>query len=307
MRIMNGLLTIEGAKPFVKWVGGKSQLLNEIRSKYPAGLGKQINKYAEPFVGGGAILFDVLNRYSLDSIYISDINRELIHTYTTIRDSVNDLIELLSVFRKEYSSSDDVTRKAIYYAKRDRFNALKLMQNNSLELAALFIFLNKTCFNGLYRVNASGAYNVPQGSYKKPCICDEDNLRAVSSKLQNVTIVNGDYKMASDFIDDSTFAYFDPPYRPLSATSSFTSYAQEGFDDSAQAELARFIDEMSEKGAYVLASNSDPKNTSATDDFFDRLYSKHLIIRIEANRAINSIGDGRGRIKELLITTVQTG
>jgi DNA adenine methylase len=289
------------ARPFVKWAGGKSQLLNNIRSKYPTGLGSRINKYAEPFVGGGAVLFDVLNRYSLDAVYISDINQELIHTYTMIRDNLDELIEILWCFQKEYLLANNETRKEIYYSKRDRFNTLKFSQNNTLELVSLFIFLNKTCFNGLYRVNASGVYNVPQGSYKNPCICDKDNLRAASCKLRNVLIVHGDYRSAQDFIDGRTFAYFDPPYRPLSSTSSFTSYAQEGFDDTAQAELANFIDEMSQRGAFVAASNSDPKNVDEKDDFFDRLYSRYEISRVEASRAINSIGKGRRRIKELLI------
>lgn len=299
MQVANG----QGAKPFVKWAGGKSQILNEIRAKYPPGLGLRFNKYAEPFVGGGAVLFDVLNHYFFDEVYISDINRELIHTYTTIRDDVDGLIDVLLAFQQDYLSVGAEARKSIYYERRNRFNALKHVHGSALELAALFIFLNRTCFNGLYRVNAKGTFNVPQGSYQKPCICDEKNLRAASSGLQRVTIVHGDYKMAQRFIDDRTFAYFDPPYRPLSATSSFTSYAQDGFDDDAQKELAGFIDEMSARGALVVASNSDPKNTDEKDDFFDRLYGKHEILRIEANRAINSSGNGRGRINELLIAS----
>ena len=291
------------AKPFVKWAGGKSQILDKIRAKYPAGLGNGINKYAEPFVGGGAVLFDVLNLYPLDKVYISDINRELVHAYITIRENVGGLVRALTDFQQEYLSAGAEKRKSIYYEKRERFNALKLAQDCSLELAALFIFLNKTCFNGLYRVNAKGGYNVPQGKYHNPCVCDEENLRMVSSKLQKVTIVHGDYKSSQAFIDDKTFAYFDPPYRPLSVTASFTSYAQDGFDDTAQSELAGFIDEMSERGAFVLASNSDPKNTDETDDFFDRLYAKHDISRIDALRAINSVGNGRGRIRELLIAS----
>ena len=298
---MNKKHHISVAKPFVKWAGGKSQILNELRAKYPNELGRRINKYAEPFVGGGAVLFDVLNNYSLDEVYISDINRELVHTYESIRDNIDSIIEVLKNFEEEYLPSENETRKAIYYEKRDRFNELKLANDDSLELAALFIFLNRTCFNGLYRVNSKGGYNVPQGSYKNPCICDEENLRAVSIKLKNAKIVNGDYKMADDFIDDKTFCYFDPPYRPLTATASFTAYAKNGFDDNAQTELACFIDELSERGAAVVASNSDPKNTDEEDDFFDRLYARHEIFRIEASRAINSVGNGRGRIKELLI------
>ena len=171
------------------------------------------------------------------------------------------------------------------------------------ELAALFIFLNRTCFNGLYRVNSKGEFNVPQGSYKNPCICDEDNLRAVSEKLQNVQIICGDYKESVKFIDKNTFAYFDPPYRPLTVSSSFTSYTQDGFSDRDQIELARFIDELSKRGVFIVASNSDPKNTNETDDFFDKLYAQHKIFRISASRAINSIGNGRGKINELLIAS----
>jgi len=287
------------AKPFVKWAGGKGQILNEIRKKYPAELGSRINKYAEPFIGGGAVLFDVLNSYNINEVYISDINNELIHTYMAIRDSVNDLIEVLRELEANYLPSDN--RKAIYYDKRERFNALKIDNCSSLELAALFIFLNRTCFNGLYRVNSKGGFNVPQGSYKNPCICDEGNLYAVSQKLQGVNIVCGDYKLSANFIDERTFAYFDPPYRPLTVTANFTSYAQDGFCDAAQTELALFVDEMSNRGAFIVASNSDPTNIDEHDNFFDRLYIAHNISRIQASRAINSNGAKRGKVRELLI------
>jgi DNA adenine methylase len=289
------------AKPFIKWAGGKSQILNEIRSKYPNDLGNHINKYVEPFVGGGAVLFDVLNYYSLDEVYINDINRELIYTYITIRDNIEELIYILKKIEQEYLSADMEARQNIYYINRDKFNKLKLENAETPELAALFIFLNRTCFNGLYRVNNKGSFNVPQGNYKNPCICDAINLDIVSDKLQNVKILHGDYKMTRDFIDDRTFSYFDPPYRPLSATSKFTTYAQDGFDDSAQIALACFINEMSERGALIILSNSDPTNTNENDDFFDKLYAKHKIFRIEASRAINSASNGRGRIRELLI------
>jgi DNA adenine methylase len=270
-------------KPFVKWAGGKAQILDEIRAKYPTGLGTTITKYAEPFVGGGAVLFDLLSRYELREVYISDVNRELIHTYKTIRDKASDLVGALSELENSYLPADEKMRKSMYYANRDRFNALKTAHDTSVELAALFIFLNRTCFNGLYRVNAKGGYNVPQGSYKNPKICDSDNLRAVSEVLQGVTIVCGDYKLSREFIDERTFAYFDPPYRPLTATASFTAYAQDGFGDEQQIELARFIDEMSERGAWVVASNSDPKNADESDNFFDALYSRHTIQRISAS------------------------
>jgi DNA adenine methylase len=298
---MNKLHTDSVAKPFVKWAGGKSQILDEIRKKYPVRLGRGINKYAEPFIGGGAVLFDVLSRYSLDEVYISDINQELIHTYITIKDSVEELISVLYEYENEYLPLNEDERKSIYYEKRDKFNILKSKNDKPLELAALFIFLNRTCFNGLYRVNSKGGFNVPQGSYKNPCICDESNLRVISQKLKGVTIKCGDYKLASDFIDNKTFAYFDPPYRPLSNTANFTSYAQDGFCDKAQMELASFINNMSVKGAYIVASNSDPKNIDEQDNFFDILYAAHKISRIQANRAINSNGTKRGKVRELLI------
>jgi DNA adenine methylase len=288
-------------KPFVKWAGGKSQILEEIRSKYPQGLGKAITKYAEPFAGGGAVLFDVLSRFDMQEVYISDINRELVVTYSAIRDNVNELIETLKKHESDYLPADNEYRKELYYANRDRFNFLKTAGKDDVELAALFIFLNRTCFNGLYRVNSHGAYNVPQGSYKNPTICDEVNLSAVSEKLQGVEIVCADFRDSRNFIDEKTFAYFDPPYRPLTATASFTSYAESGFGDTEQAELANFIDEMSKRGAHIVASNSDPKNADEQDDFFDKLYSKHIITRISASRAINSVGASRGKISELLI------
>ncbi|MDR2649503.1 MAG: DNA adenine methylase [Clostridiales bacterium] len=291
-------------KPFIKWAGGKSQILEDIRRKYPSGLGESITKYAEPFIGGGAVLFDVLSRYSLQDVYISDINKELAATYIAIRDNVNELISTLKSLESEYLPACDEQRKEIYYNSRERFNALKAACSESVELAALFIFLNRTCFNGLYRVNSHGAYNVPQGSYKNPTICDEANLQAVSRTLQGVTIVCADYKDSAGFIDENTFAYFDPPYRPLTATASFTSYAEGGFGDKEQAELARFIDELSGRGAHIVASNSDPKNADETDDFFDRLYARHNIMRVSASRALNSVGSSRGKISELLICSV---
>lgn len=298
---MNSVFLYEEAAPFVKWAGGKSQILEEIRTKYPKELGKSITKYAEPFVGGGAVLFDILNKYDLSEIYISDINRELIHTYTCVRDNVDNLIKLLLKTEKEYLLSDNKIREDIYYNKRKQFNLLKEKKSEDLELAALFIFLNRTCFNGLYRVNSHGAFNVPIGSYNNPKICDEDRLIAVSEKLKRINIICGDYKLSRNFIDEKTFAYFDPPYRPLSQTSSFNAYDQNSFDDAAQKELAKFIGEIDDKGAYMAISNSDPKNTDQNDNFFDKLYEKYKINRINVARMINSAGNKRGKISELLI------
>ena len=288
-------------KPFIKWAGGKGQLIDTIKKQYPKGLGNTIRKYAEPFVGGGAVLFDILNKYELDEVYISDTNAELINSYQVLRDNVDALIIRLSKYQDEYIPLNDDFRKEYYYEKRTRFNDLKCQDVLDAEIASLFIFLNRTCFNGLYRVNSKGEYNVPIGSYKAPLICDEDKLRHVSEALSNITIVCGDYHKSNDFIDSNTFVYFDPPYRPLNATSSFTAYTENTFDDNSQSELADYIHQVSDRGAYVVASNSDPKNTDPNDDFFDALYSKMKIMRISASRIINSNPGSRGEISELLV------
>ena len=290
-------------KPFLKWAGGKGQLIKEIEKYYPFENVK-INKYAEPFVGGGAVLFDILSKFDLDEIYISDINAELINTYIIVRDYIDKLIHLLISYQEDYVPLDTDNRKKYYIAKRERFNDIKVNGNeaDNIEKAALMIFLNKTCFNGLYRVNRKGLFNVPMGAYKNPLICDEKKLRAVSEKLQNVKIVCEDYKKSDDFIDENTFVYFDPPYRPLTETSNFTAYTENLFDDEKQIELANFVERISNKGAMVVVSNSDPKNTNKEDEFFDKIYAIHKIKRVEATRMINCNSDARCRIKQLLIS-----
>ena len=289
-------------KPFVKWAGGKGQILSTIRNYYPKGLGSEITKYCEPMVGGGAVFFDILNNYDLDEIMISDSNIELINVYAVIRENVSDLIELLSQFEKEHLRLDDEHRKEYYYSQRSLYNeTMSSNSSNSVLRAALFIYLNKTCFNGLYRVNKNGQYNVPMGSYKNPTICDAENLILISDKLTDVDIIAGDYTQIEDFVDSDTFVYFDPPYRPLSKTSGFTSYTEIDFNDDEQKRLAEFIKKISYKGVKVLASNSDPKNTNPDDNFFDDLYYPLNLNRITAKRAINSNGKNRGKVSELLI------
>ena len=290
-------------KPFLKWAGGKGQLLKEIEKYYPFD-NRAITKYAEPFVGGGAVLFDVLSNYDLEDIYISDINAELINTYVIVRDHIEELIKLLKNFQLEYVPLRAESRKSYYMTKRERFNYLKISGNEAenIEKAALMIFLNKTCFNGLYRVNKKGLFNVPMGAYKNPLVCDEKNLRAVSEKLRNVRIVCGDYRESAEFIDEHTFVYFDPPYRPLTETASFTAYTENPFNDEKQIELAEFVENMNKKGAKIVVSNSDPKNSNSEDDFFDKIYSAHKIKRVEATRMINCNSKSRGKIKELLIS-----
>ena len=293
-------MTQTTAKPFVKWAGGKRQLLDVIRTKYP----DKIERYCEPFVGSGAVLFDILSQYQPKDVLINDVNPELVNTYVQIRDNVEDLITMLDELQTEYhSKTTDDSRKEMYLSKRNRFNELKTSNNppQNLEKAALFIFLNHTCFNGLYRVNANGLFNVPIGTYKTPTICDTENLANVSKALQNTRICCGDYYTCNDFIDSNTFVYLDPPYRPLTPTANFTSYSADKFDDARQIKLNTFVDKIAAKGAKFVASNSDPKNVDTTDNFFDTLYAAYNIERVSAKRHINSKASGRGAITELLI------
>ncbi len=302
-RLLHGSVDEQQARPFLKWAGGKRQLLAEIELYYPFSRGR-IKRYAEPFVGGGAVLFDILNKYDLEAVYISDINVELINTYRVIRGAVEKLLPWLARLEEEFLPLDREGRKVYYLEQRERFNKIDITAGGKInvEKAVLFIFLNRTCFNGLFRVNRQGDFNVPMGVYKNPLICDERNLRLVSKKLRGVTIVCDDYRAAADFIDENTFVYFDPPYRPLTATANFTSYTADSFNDEAQIELAAFVDAMHNKGAKVVVSNSDPKNTDRKDEFFDRIYAARNIHRVAANRMINCNRDARGKIHELLIS-----
>ncbi len=288
-------------KPFVKWVGGKSQLINELEKMLPNDGERVLTKYCEPMVGGGALFFNILSKYDFEQLYISDINAELINAYQVIKCNVDSLIDNLQEMQMLFSAMDESDRKSYYYLIRDKFNNTKLCETTAIEKASYFIFLNKTCFNGLYRVNRKGQFNVPMGAYKNPMICDEENLRNINKVLQNVTIVCGDYSLSKQFIDKDTFVYLDPPYRPLSETSAFTSYNSDTFDDNEQIRLAKFIDEINASGAKIVLSNSDPKNVNPDDTFFDELYKAYQIKRVSATRMINSKAEARGKINELLI------
>ena len=288
-------------KPFVKWVGGKSQLVEQIEKMLPTDGENVLTKYAEPMVGGGALFFSILSKYDFEELYISDINIELINAYQVVKNDVDNLIAKLNEMQMLFLPMDENGRKYFYYTVRERFNSTTLTEETATEKAAQFIFLNKTCFNGLYRVNRKGQFNVPMGAYKNPTICDDENLRNIHEALQNVTIVCGDYSLSKMFIDKDTFVYLDPPYRPISETSGFTSYNSDVFDDNEQIRLSKFIDEINLVGAKIVLSNSDPKNVNEEDNFFDDLYKNYKINRVEASRAINSKGDKRGKINELLI------
>lgn len=287
-------------KPFIKWAGGKGKLLPQIRQMYPQGLGKTITKYAEPFVGGGAVLFDIISTYHLEQIYISDINKNLINTYNSIKNNHKELIEILSYIENQYLSLNADMQKEFYYLKRDEYN--NMYNKYNIRKAALLIFLNKTCFNGLYRVNKNNMFNVPAGKYKNPKIYSIENISAISEALKYIDIIAENYTNVYEFADEKTFIYFDPPYRPLTNTSSFTAYTDNNFGDKEQISLAEFIEKIEKKGTYILLSNSDPHNIDKSDMFFDNLYCKKKINRIYAPRMINSKGNNRNYISELLIS-----
>lgn len=291
------------AKPFIKWVGGKTQLLDDIKKSLPCDLSQRKEvTYIEPFVGGGAVLFWILQEYpNITRAVINDINVELICTYRVIKDDVESLIIELNRLQNEYIPLDEAGRKMYFLAQRDRFNE---RNTSDVETAALFIFLNRTCFNGLYRVNSKGKFNVPHGRYANPKICDADSLRADSATLQRVEILCGDFAQTGKYADDNTLYYFDPPYRPLTNTSAFTSYAKEGFDDAEQARLRDFCRQIARCKSLFVASNSDPQNVNRGDEFFDHLYNMFSIKRVSATRMINSRGNGRGAISEIMISNI---
>ena len=243
-------------KPFLKWVGGKSQLISEIEKLLPIDSEKSLTKYCEPMVGGGALFFNMLSKYNFEELYISDINSELMNAYQVVKSNVDNLIDKLQEMQMLFLPMDENGRKFYYYSIRDKFNSTELNNKTAVDKAAYFIFLNKTCFNGLYRVNRKGQFNVPMGAYKNPMICDEENLRHIHEALQNVKIVCGDYSLSKQFIDKDTFVYIDPPYRPISETSAFTSYNPDAFDDNEQIKLAKFIDDINESGAKIIIYNS---------------------------------------------------
>jgi len=285
------------AKPFVKWAGGKTQLLHEIDNAVPDSIKRSEFTYIEPFVGGGAVLFWVLNKYpNIKQAIINDINTDLINAYITIKENVEDLIVILQKWEGEYHSLENNpdAKKEYYYSKRKLFNQRK---SDKVTQAALLIFLNRTCFNGLYRVNRKNIFNVPIGNYKTPLICDVDNLRAVNRVLQRVTILNGDFEETLRYADGNTLFYLDPPYKPLNDTSKFNSYTMNEFDDSEQIRLAKFCKKLDTLGYKWILSNSD-----VNDSFFEDLYSEFNIKRVIAKRNINSNPSKRGEITELLIT-----
>ena len=297
---------MEIVKPFVKWAGGKSSLIPQITKYFPFELKNgQIEKYVEPFVGGGAVLIDILQKYDVKQAYAFDINKDLINCYNVIKYKVEDLIRKLDKKEKEFLALDKDERQKYFYDIRTEYNSYLLDNEIDVKRASEFIFLNRTCFNGLYRVNKNGKFNVPCGKYKNPTICDSNNLRNLSKLLKNVVFAYGDYKESEKLVDENTFVYFDPPYRPLSVTSGFTSYTKEDFNDEDQKELAEYYNKLNLKNAKLMLSNSNPKNTNENDNFFEKIYKGFNINEVSAKRMINANAKGRGEISELLITNYE--
>ena len=296
-------------KPILKWAGGKGQLLEQIAKHLPQELIEEnIDCYIEPFIGGGAVFFWIAQNFNIKEFYLSDINQELILLYKTIQKDVDSLIEELEKIEQEYLTLNEEKRKIYFLNKRESYNNFKnIIDINNFSLSwvrrvAETIFLNKTCFNGLFRVNKKGYFNVPFGNYKNPRICNTNNLILASKLLQRTTIQYSDFSEIQNLAKPKTFVYFDPPYRPLSKTASFKSYSQFDFNDDEQKRLASFYQNLHCQGTKLMLSNSDPKNIDGNDNFFDELYSNFNINRIQANRMINSKGSRRGSISELLIT-----
>jgi DNA adenine methylase len=290
------------AKPFLKWAGGKTQLISEIGKSLPY---KIINKkftYIEPFVGSGAVLFWMLNNFpKMEKAVINDINEDLINTYRIIAEKPKELLSILKQLQNEFHSfeGNEERKKDYYYHKRDSYN--KRIEEKSAQ-AALFIFLNRTCFNGLYRVNKNNGYNVPMGSYKKPNICDVQNILAVSEALKKVDILCGDFEQTLHYAEQNSLFYFDPPYKPISQTSSFNSYAKDEFNDAEQIRLRDFCKSLNALGHKWILSNSDVKCKDINDNFFDEIYADFDIQRVDAKRSINANPKKRGKLTELLIT-----
>lgn len=295
------------AKPFLKWAGGKRQLLETYEKYYPKELKEgKIENYYEPFVGAGAIFFNIAQKYKIKNIFLYDINEDLILIYKYIQANVEMLIQDLKNCEETYLSHNLEMRSKYYYAVRDIFNRgkktvdyLNPMSPGWLGIAVRFIFLNKSCFNGLYRVNRKGEFNVPHGKYKNPKICDESNLRLVFKLLQKINIKNSNFVNMFEDIDKSkkSFIYFDPPYRPLSKTSNFTSYSESDFTEDDQIILSKLYLKLADDGHKVMLSNSDNG-----DGFIQNHYKNFNINYVKASRRINSKGSKRGSVKEVVIT-----
>lgn len=295
------------AGPFVKWAGGKSKLVDVILHNVSENINlNEIKHYLEPFVGGGAMFFYLANHYNFESMTIMDINLDLINCYKAIKESPTTLIRKMDELQNRYNNFTSIGEKeSFYYEMRNIYNDYRKKENLiefiDFERAAQFIFLNKSCFNGLYRVNRSGGYNVPFGKKETLNIYNERNILSIYEVLQRTEIIHGDYRRTLDFVQNDTFVYFDPPYRPITSSAAFTAYAESGFNDNDQENLAQLCNQLYIQGVRFAVSNSDPHNSDPTDMFFDELYRDFNIYRISASRQIAAESSSRNPVSEILV------
>tara|TARA_B100001741_G_scaffold310784_1_gene310693 strand:- start:323 stop:1192 length:870 start_codon:yes stop_codon:yes gene_type:complete len=278
-------------KPFLKWVGGKTKLLSEIEKNLPKELKKRKFIYAEPFLGGGAVFFHLVQKLNIEKAYLNDLNNKLIDTYKHVRDKAPELIQKLKKLETDYYGSND--KKTFFLEQRESFNASK----KSLQKSALFIFLNKTGFNGMYRENTKGEYNIPFGQMKDPVICNKDLLENISKLLKDKEVIFSSKSFEEVLADDKkVFYYLDPPYRPISKTASFTDYTKSNFDDKTQLSLKEYCDKIDKLGCFFLQSNS-----YSDEGFFNNLYQNRKINNLEVTRTISADGKKRKKVNEILI------
>lgn len=296
--------TLPGVKPFLKWAGSKRQLLAQFSALYPPALKNgSIKNYYEPFLGSGAVFFDIVQHYSIENAWLFDLNSDLVLTYQVIQEQPAKLTETLLALQKKYLAYDKAGRQVFFYDQRSLFNqqagiaAIKKPGKKRIERAAQLIFLNRTCYNGLFRVNAKGAFNTPAGDYKNPSICDPVQLAAAAGFLSRATIQQADFKKGLKTVKPHSFVYLDPPYRPLSRTASFTGYSKTRFADAQQEQLAAVYRKLDANGALLMLSNSD-----TADGFFDRLYQGFSIKKVPAKRMINTDASKRGYVSEIVVT-----
>lgn len=293
------------AKPFLKWAGGKRQLLEQFKKYFPKELSEQgkIKHFYEPFLGSGAVFFWVAQNYAIENAYLNELNPEIYLCYLSIKKNVEAVIKSLKAYETKYKSCDDKGKEVFFYKIRKVYNLTrkdltpKTVSEADHKRVAMTIFLNRTCFNGLYRVNSKGDFNVPFGRYRNPKICDAENLRNVAEILQKVEITNADFSVIKDRIKSDSFVYFDPPYKPVSKTASFTAYSSNSFTDEDQKRLALLVRDIDSKTeAKIMLSNSAPKS-----NFFKNLYAGFKIRKVSATRLINCVAEKRGKVNEILV------
>ena len=296
------------SKPFIKWAGGKGQLLSQLDEYLPQILSEREFTYIEPFVGGGAMLFHMLQKYPhVERVVINDINPYLTTAYRVVKDEPDELIERLSILEREYCALEsEEAKKAFFLGAREIFNEDDL---DAVDRTKYLMFLNRTCFNGLYRVNSRGKFNVPFGRNLNPTICNTETIKADSELLNRVEVVilNGDFEQTINYFNANglNFFYFDPPYRPLSTTSSFNSYAREEFNDAEQLRLRDYCQMLNDMGALWMLSNADCSAKNPEDLFFEEAYGNFNIHRVYASRSINANPTKRGKLTELLVNNYQ--